>query len=307
MKKETSDARKPEEDIDRLLEQQEQEAEAEVRAQAAHGQKQTGKSKGRKEKKKAPPVQKAKESKKVQEKKTFRQLWRDEMTEAKERAGSLWGRFRQKDYMRPQGKEVRSLLRRRFLYREQIGILFALCPLVGVTNALADGILAGLLSTLTVLCSAFLIEIFRRILPGGVGSLCHMILIAGFTSGLTLVMQAIVPRTVEDLGIYLPMTVVSCLVLEWMVDGSREKGMVFLLLDSLTTGVSFTLLLAAISLLRELLASGTVFGFPLLSEGPLSIMSSPFGGFFCLGCVTALVQGLQLVPGRQKKKGGEEA
>ena len=301
MKKAKSDGQRPEEAIEALLEQREQEAEAEARA---HAESVPAKSKGRRQKKSAPEK---KRNAPEQGKRDFRQLWRQEMAEAKERAGHLWGRFRKKDYVRPQGKEVRSLLRRRFLYREQVGILFALCPLVGVTNALADGILAGLISTLTVLCSAFLIEIFRRILPGSVGSLCHMILIAGFTSGLTLVMQAILPQIVEDLGIYLPMTVVSCLVLEWMVDGSREKGMMFLLLDSLTTGVSFTLLLAAISLIRELLAGGTVLGIPLLGGGPLAIMSTPFGGFFCLGCVTALIQGLQLVPGRRKKKGEEQA
>ena len=112
----------------------------------------------------------------------FRQLWNEEMGEARRRAGGLWSRFRAKTYIRPQKGQVRKLLRRRFTYQELLGVLFALCPLVGVTNTLADGVAAGAISTLTVLGSAIIIELFRRILPGGMASLGHMIIVAGYTT-----------------------------------------------------------------------------------------------------------------------------
>jgi electron transport complex protein RnfE len=174
-------------------------------------------------------------------------------------------------------------------------VLFALCPLVGVTGTVADGVAAGVLSTLTVLGSAVIIELFHRILPGAVTSLCHMIIVAGFTTGLTLILQGFAPQLVEELGLYLSMTVVCCLVLERLVAPSREQGTLYLLLDCVVTGLSLTLLLAAVSLMREFLGSGALFGFPVFGgAAPLPIMAGPFGGFFCVGCVAALVQGGQL-------------
>ncbi len=229
----------------------------------------------------------------------FRRLWKEEMGEARSRAGKLWGRFRTKKYIRPKRGQVRQLIRSRFTYQELLGVLFALCPLVGVTGTVADGVAAGVISTLTVLGSAVIIELFRRILPGGMVSLCHMIIVAGFTTGLTLLLQAFAPQLVEELGIYLSMTVISCLALERQVAPSREQGTLFLLLDCIVTGLSFTLLLAAVSLLREFLGAGALFGFPVFGgTAPLPIMAGPFGGFFCVGCVAALTQALQL--GRKK-------
>ena len=225
----------------------------------------------------------------------FRRLWTEEMGEVRKRTGRLWSRFRSKKYIRPQKGQVRQLVRSRFTYQELLDVLFALCPLVGVTRTVADGAAAGVISTLTVLGSAIIIELFRRILPGGMVSLCHMIIVAGFTTGLTLLLQAFAPQLVEELGIYLSMTVVSCLVLERQVAPSREQGALFLLLDCIVTGLSFTLLLAAVSLLREFLGAGMLFGFPVFGgTAPLPVMAGPFGGFFCVGCVAALFQGVQL-------------
>ncbi len=224
----------------------------------------------------------------------LRRIWSEELGGARQRAGRLWGRVRNKNYVRPQKGQVRLLFRRRFTYQELVGVFLALCPLVGVTSSAADGLAAGLLSTLTLLGSVFIIEIFRRVLPDGIGSLGHMILVAGFTTGLTLALRALMPLLVEDLGIYLSMTVVSCLALERQVSSSQKQGSLFLLMDSAITGLSFTLILTGVSLLREFLGSGAVFGVPVLGgAAPLAIMSGPFGGFFCLGCVAALAQGLQ--------------
>lgn len=224
----------------------------------------------------------------------LRRIWSEELGGARQRAGRLWGRVRNKNYVRPQKGQVWQLLRRRFTYQELVGVFLALCPLVGVTASAADGLAAGLLSTLTLLGSVFIIEIFRRVLPDGIGSLGHMILIAGFTTGLTLALRAFLPLLVEDLGIYLSMTVVSCLALERQVSPSRKQGSLLLLLDSVITGLSFTLILTGVSLLREFLGCGALFGVPVLGgAAPLAIMAGPFGGFFCLGCAAALVQGLQ--------------
>lgn len=224
----------------------------------------------------------------------LRSLWSEELGGARLRAGRLWGRFRSKNYVRPKSGQVRQLIRRRFTYQELVGVFLALCPLVGVTASAADGLAAGLLSTLTVLGSVFIIEIFRRVLPDGIGPTGHMILVAGFTTALTLVLRAFLPLLVEELGIYLSMTVVSCLALERQVSPSRKQGSLFLLMDSVLTGLSFTLMLTAVSLLREFLGRGALFGMPVLGgRAPLAIMAGPFGGFFCLGCVAALAQGLQ--------------
>ena len=231
----------------------------------------------------------------------FRSLWKEEMGEVRQRTGRLWSRFRTKTYIRPQRGQVRQLIYRRFTYQELLGVLFALCPLVGVTGTVADGAAAGVLSTLTVLGSVVIIELFRRILPGGMVSLCHMTVVAGFTTGLTLLLQAFAPQLVEELGLYLSMTVVSCLALERQVAPSREQGTLFLLLDCVVTGLSFTLLLTAVSLLREFLGAGALFGFQVFGGvAPLPIIEGSFGGFFCLGCVAALAQALQL--GRKKKR-----
>ena len=62
-------------------------------------------------------------------------------------------------------------------------------------------------------------------------------------------------------------------------------------IDALGMGIGFTLALLLMSSIREILGSGSWFGFeiPWLSENPIMIFSVPAGGFFVFGCLIALV------------------
>ena len=229
-------------------------------------------------------------------------LWLQEWGQLRQRAGHVWGRLRGKQVIRPARHQLRDIARRRFRYEERSVILFALCPAVALSGTLAAGLLAGVVILLTMVFGAALISLFRLLLPRGVGRLCHVVILAALVSGFSLVGQALFPQLVEDLGIYLPLVAASCVVLEQTLTDSHQNGSLYLLADACACALSFTLLLAALSIPRELLGQGTLLGFPVLGGlRPLTILSQPFGAFLMLGLAAALLQWLHSLGERRRE------
>ena len=169
-------------------------------------------------------------------------------------------------------------------------LLLGICPTLAVTTSIKNGIGMGLATTFVLLGSNICISLLRNVIPYKIRLPAFIVIISTFVTLIDLLMAAYEPELHEALGIFIPLIVVNCIIMG-RAEAFASRSPVFLsIADALGMGIGFILSLSLISLVRELLGSGTVFGFDLLNSfyNPAVIMILPPGAFLTMGLFLGL-------------------
>ncbi len=154
-------------------------------------------------------------------------------------------------------------------------LVLGLCPVLGVTTKMQFGIGMGLATTFVLVCSNLLVSAMRNVIPAKVRIASFIIIIATFVTLVELLMQAYTYGLYLQLGLFIPLIVVNCIVLGRAEAFASKNGLVFSFADGLGIGLGFTLSLAALGAFREILGAGTV----TLWGDPLFNLATWFPGF----------------------------
>lgn len=163
-------------------------------------------------------------------------------------------------------------------------INLGLCPTLATSTSLRDGFGMGLAATFVLVGSNIIVSAIRRVVPKRVRIPCYIVVIATFVTIVELFLAAYQPDLYRNLGIFLPLIVVNCIVL-YRAEFFASKNPVFSsLLDGLGMGLGFMLALLLLAFIREGLGKGTVLGYSLIRGfDPAIIMILPPGGFLTIG------------------------
>ena len=179
--------------------------------------------------------------------------------------------------------------------------LLGMCSPLAITTTFSNGLGMGLSVTVILTLSNIFISLLRKIIPEQVRIACYIVVIAGFVTMVDLLLQAFFPDIAESLGVFIPLIVVNCIILARAESFASRNRPVAAAVDGICQGLGYTLVLLAMSAIRELLGSGALSGnqiFP--AEYSASLIVQPVGGFLTLGCLIALMQWIQ-----RKVKGGK--
>ncbi len=180
-------------------------------------------------------------------------------------------------------------------------LVLGLCPTLAVTKSLEGGWGMGLATTFVLVCSNIFISALRNVIPPKVRIATFIVIIATFVVITELVMKAYTPMLSETLGVFIPLIVVNCIILGRAEAFASKNGVGRSLLDGLGIGLGFTLALAVLGALRELLGTGKLTMFAQanldltiipLGEGReflFKFMVDPPGAFVCLGAMLLLM------------------
>jgi electron transport complex protein RnfE len=175
-------------------------------------------------------------------------------------------------------------------------LVLGLCPTLAVTKTVYNGIGMGIATTFVLVCSNILVSALRNVIPNKVRIACFIIVIATFVIVVELVMQAYAYPLFLELGIFIPLIVVNCIILGRAEAFASRYGVVASLADGLGIGIGFTLALAALGALREVLGSGTIMaGTGLVTQvfgpsfKPFSFMVEAPGAFVGLGLMLCVM------------------
>ena len=191
--------------------------------------------------------------------------------------------------------------------------LLGLCSTLAITTSLFNGLGMGLSVTIILICSTVLISALRKVIPSQIRIAAYIVIIAGFVTIVDLALQAFLPALAESLGVFIPLIVVNCIVLGRAESFASKNGVLASAVDGLFQGIGYTVALAIMCVIRELLGAGTFGGgilnggegIRIISEGyPAMMMVMPVGGFLTLGCVIA---GSQWLSRRMRNKNKEGA
>ena len=144
-------------------------------------------------------------------------------------------------------------------------------------------LLLGMCPTLATTTSAI-----APVVPDKVHIPVYIVVIATFVTILQFAMQAYTPAMYATLGLFIPLIVVNCIVLGRAEAFANKNGILDSALDGFGIGLGFTLSLTVLGIVREILGSGSIFGFKFISgDGMLAFVMAP-GAFLALGYLMVL-------------------
>jgi electron transport complex protein RnfE len=153
-------------------------------------------------------------------------------------------------------------------------LLLGMCPTLAVTTSAYNGLGMGAASTAVLLCSNIVISSLRSVIPKKVRIPCFIVVIATFVTIVDMVLKAYQFDLHRNLGLFVPLIVVNCMILGRAEAFASRRGLVESAVDGLGMGLGFTLTLGLLGAIRELLGAGTL---TLLEMGDTTISFAPFG------------------------------
>ncbi len=168
--------------------------------------------------------------------------------------------------------------------------LLGLCPSLAVTNSAINALAMGAATTFVLLGSSLLVSTVRSFIPAQVRITAFIIIIATFVTVADFTLLALAPEVHKELGAFIALIVVNCLILGRQEAFASRHTPVPALADALGMSLGFTLALLLVGAIRELLGSGALFGVDVFGPSfePWVIMILPPGGFLTLGVMLAV-------------------
>jgi len=172
-------------------------------------------------------------------------------------------------------------------------LLLGMCPTLGVTTTAVNGLGMGLATTFVLLMSNVVISLIKNLIPNKVRIPSYIVVIASFVTIVDLVMAGYLPALHEELGLFIPLIVVNCIVLGRAESFASKNNLLSSTIDGLGMGFGFAFALTLLGAVREILGNLSLFGYKFLEgDGIIVFILSP-GAFIALGYLIAVINKLR--------------
>ncbi|MDR2083460.1 MAG: electron transport complex subunit E [Bacteroidales bacterium] len=171
-------------------------------------------------------------------------------------------------------------------------LVLGMCPSLAVTTSAINGLGMGLATTFVLLMSNIFISLLKNLIADNIRIPAYIVVIATFVTVVDLMMKAYIPDLHSQLGLFIPLIVVNCIVLGRAEAFASKNNVLSSAFDGLGMGLGFTLALVVLGSIREILGSMSIFGWKFAAgDGALLFVLAP-GAFICLGFLMALTNKL---------------
>ncbi len=171
-------------------------------------------------------------------------------------------------------------------------LILGMCPTLATTTSAMNGMGMGLATLFVLVLSNMAISATAPYIPDKVRIPAYIVIIAAFVTILQFIMQAYTPAMYETLGLFIPLIVVNCIVLGRAEAFANKNSVIDSACDGLGIGLGFTCALTVLGLVREIIGSGSAFGFKFISgDGILVFVLAP-GAFLALGYLIVIFRRL---------------
>lgn len=170
-------------------------------------------------------------------------------------------------------------------------LVLGTCPTLAVTNSVVNGISMGLATLFVLLFANIIISALRKYVATQVRIAAYVVIIALLVTVADMFMAAVFPAISKALGPYIPLIIVNCIILGRAEAFAQKNPVVPSIADALGIGLGFTLSLATMGTIRELLGFGSILNVKLLGDWfePWIVMILPAGAFLVYGGLVAAV------------------
>lgn len=185
-------------------------------------------------------------------------------------------------------------------------LVLGTCPALAVTNSVINGVAMGLATLFVLLGANIIVSAIRKIVASQVRIAAYVVIIALLVTVADMFLAAMFPPISKALGPYVPLIIVNCIILGRAEAFAQKNPVVPSIADALGIGLGFTLSLATMGAIRELLGFGSLANIKIMGDWfePWIVMILPAGAFLVFGFLIALVN---YITHRKPAESGEVA
>lgn len=193
-------------------------------------------------------------------------------------------------------------------------LLLGLCPVLATTSGVSSALGMGLAMLAVIIVSNIVVSLIRKIIPNEIRIPVMIVIIATIVTVVEMLMKAYLPDLAANLGVYLSIIVVNCIIFARAESFALKNGVLDSFLDAIGTGLGFILSVLLLALAREVVGTGAIDFKSFISgeslyllrifpqQYAISIFVENSGAFIMLGLLVALISYLVPKIGGMKEK-----
>jgi Na+-transporting NADH:ubiquinone oxidoreductase subunit D len=172
--------------------------------------------------------------------------------------------------------------------------ILGICSTLAVTNVMKNTVVMCVGLIFVTALSNLTVSAMREYIPGRIRMMVETLIIASYVIIVDIVLKAYLPDVSRQLGPYVGLIITNCIIMgrAEAFAMSNPPGLSFL--DGIASGIGYSYVLLAIAFVRELLGSGSIWGYHVMGEWwtNWSIMVMAPGAFFILAIFIWIVKGV---------------
>ena len=182
------------------------------------------------------------------------------------------------------------------------GMVLGLCSTLAVTNLVKNTLVMTMAVLLVLIANSAIISAIRNLIPEKVRMIAYMLITSTLVIAVDIILKLFLPDISKAMGAYVALIITNCIIMGRAEAFAASNSADLSVVDALGVGLGYAFSLLTISVFRELVGFGTIFGFQVLPESleTVSIFSIPPGAFFSLGAFILIINVIRRKRGEDK-------
>lgn len=145
--------------------------------------------------------------------------------------------------------------------------VLGICSALAVTVELKPALVMGLSVTIIVALSNVVISLIRNSIPSSVRIIVQLVVVAALVTIVSEFLKAYVYDVSVQLSVYIGLIITNCILMGRLEAFAMSNKPWASFLDGIGNGVGYAVILIVVAFFRELLGSGTLFGYQIIPQG----------------------------------------
>ena len=145
-------------------------------------------------------------------------------------------------------------------------LVLGICSSLAVTVELKGACVMALSVTIVTALSSLVCSLIRKTIPNRVRIIIQLVVVALMVILVDQVLKAFAYGVGKQLSVYIGLIITNCIVMGRIEAFALGNKPVASFLDGLFNGLGYGIILIVVGFFRELLGSGTIFGFDVLNR-----------------------------------------
>ena len=179
-------------------------------------------------------------------------------------------------------------------------LVLGICSSLAVTVQLKGACVMALSVIIVTGLSSFVVSLIRKSIPNRIRIIVQLVEVALMVILVDQVLKAYAYSVSKTLSVYVGLIITNCIVMGRIEAYALGNKPIPSLLDGLANGAGYGMILIIVAFFRELLGSGTLFGFRIIPEAFYTagymnngLVILPPMALILLGCIVWIQRGVQ--------------
>ena len=144
--------------------------------------------------------------------------------------------------------------------------VLGICSALAVTAKLEPAFVMAVSVTAVLAFSNVIISLLRNTIPGSIRIIVQLVVVASLVIIVDQVLKAYAYDVSKQLSVFVGLIITNCILMGRLEAFALGHGPWELFLDGVGNGVGYGIILVIVAFFRELLGSGTLFGYPVIPQ-----------------------------------------